>query len=308
MTTKMLIKVGTVGPLPQYQDGDVVVAPSERRIKLGHIERLCHVKLVRKRRDGKRPMNSLPRHLMEATRQYKFTRNGLRVERTTYFTIDANGGIVRLAEPTVELIPAYQIDVRAYLKNRLKRERHQIFGADGSEFWYGGGKDFSHRQLDKVWDVIEAETSERRTMATYRRWHFSETERRQFLVVPTNTAITDAEEKQLARIHTELDPDWTEPTDEAPEQPFIVIRKRRRMLAYENESLGVELADIRDAQKMLDLDVAVDHKTRITRKGNVTDEQKRRMRKRLNREEEAAVRPGSFERETDVGANRNIPE
>ena len=49
---ELLLKVGSNGPDPEYQDGDVVCAFNERRILCCHAEMICHVQKVELNSEG----------------------------------------------------------------------------------------------------------------------------------------------------------------------------------------------------------------------------------------------------------------
>ena len=84
---ELLLKVGSNGPDPEYQDGDVVCAFNERRILCCHAEMICHVQKVELNSEGLNPEDCLTRWMLEQFSQFKFERvSDTEVKRTNTLT------------------------------------------------------------------------------------------------------------------------------------------------------------------------------------------------------------------------------
>ncbi len=152
---ELVLKVNSKAGSESFKDGDILHCWTNRRIKCIHAEVICNVMKFGFTGDGRRP-ESLARKFRQHTFQYRMDRvNRTEVLRTNLIT---------LAQDTISNVPngnGEYIHVQAFLDRQLAYNRHTIFGPIGSEFWFGGRKDFGHTKLDLVWNDIETDTPER---------------------------------------------------------------------------------------------------------------------------------------------------
>ncbi|TWU12845.1 hypothetical protein CA54_16710 [Symmachiella macrocystis] len=153
-----------------YLDGDTLQGFSRLGIRRVHAENICGVGKMRRTREGLLPTNCLLRKYMQRVRQYRFER--------------VSAGVVLRKDlrsrgrDNAEEMP---MDVRQYLRRRLRKADNLIFGLTGREFWYGGSWDFSHSAFDGVWGDIETDSNERE--ADHTEWPFTPADKREHLVV-----------------------------------------------------------------------------------------------------------------------------
>ncbi len=146
----MIIKVGTRGPDPDWQDSDTIMVRTWNQTRRFHAEHLAHPKNMFGGVGVRRLLGETGRLAwLEKARQYRFERqNATEVKR------------VLLSDMTEEIFGPSQIDVESFVQRRLKHPTHQIFGNAGSEIWYGGKTTVDEPTLDTVWAEIESLTSE----------------------------------------------------------------------------------------------------------------------------------------------------
>lgn len=148
-----------------YVDGDILCAFNSRSIACAHAQHICHYKSAIRNRDGLIPKSIVTCDWFELTHQYRFERISVReVRRTNLATLAEEIFSDKLNER------GEAIDVPLFIARRLRRANHYLFGAVGSEVWYGGHKDFSVAKLDAVWSAIETKTRHVRTNLQFARW------------------------------------------------------------------------------------------------------------------------------------------
>jgi hypothetical protein len=161
-----------------YQDGDIICAPNDRRIKQVHAQHICHPGKVGFNRDGLRPAGSLPQLYAENVWQYRFNRVSM-------------AEVIRTELATQKETPVEGIDVVAYLRRATAAENHMIFGTAGSEYWDGGRKrPASVADLATIWSGIEARTPYRE--ADYTRWPWSDYELRGWFAIAVDDFTDEA--------------------------------------------------------------------------------------------------------------------
>lgn len=139
----------------KWQVGDVVCAFNDRRIGAVHASHICHVMKTPLTYDGLRQSNSLADKMQSITYEYKFSRDGDYCIRE-----DKNGNKEILGQTPNDRNEYIYVDL--FIARRLQHPRHRIFGKAGSEYWYGGNQDWSVAVVDKIWEMIETETTLRR--------------------------------------------------------------------------------------------------------------------------------------------------
>jgi hypothetical protein len=178
-----------IGPGSNYEDGDIVCAFNNRRIRGIHAEQICHIKTIGLNADGLRQINSLPELFQKEVYQYRFER----VSKTEVKRINQ----ITLEEEIISNIPNAKrehIYLDEFLTRRKKNPNHRIFGTAGNEVWYGGITDVSNIRLDNIWQKIEERTEHREV--NHKDWPCSDQELRHFFVVPTDD-FDDAQADEL---------------------------------------------------------------------------------------------------------------
>lgn len=237
----IILKIGSVGPDPAWQDGDCVCAFSDRRILCCHAEHICHPWKHSRTRDGLRP-DGLPRQFHEITHQYRFER----VSRTELkrVTIATGAEEILSGKPNAA---GEAIDVEEFVTRRMREKapdggpRLAMFGLPGAEVWYGGTIDVSPAKVSAVWDAIEAQTTNLR--ANHGLWPLGTLDKRHFLPLRLD-AFDDATAEELHAAEVEMDPDGNE----------ALLRRRKHRVQWRDvlSSVGVAEADVLDRNKETD--------------------------------------------------------
>lgn len=248
----LLLKVGTRGPDPDWQDGDIMCAFNQRSIHCCHAQHICHPRLAERDGGGLIVESALLRNWYEVTHQYRFERISNREIRRV--------NLLDQTEETLSNQPNAQgqaIDVPLFVRRRRQKPDHCLFGEDGREYWYGGRKDMSAPRIATVWDAIEAKTELRRTDAQFTRWPAGQQELRSHLFVRTED-FDDATTEELLAAETEL---------QGEEE--VTLQRRQNQVDWERD-LGLTPAvrdSIRDRNAAVDLrEVQLDRQTVVRRK------------------------------------------
>ena len=231
---ELLLKVGTRGPDPDWQDGDILVAPNDRRISQVHLEHFCHVRRAGLTRDGRRP-DGLARIYREAVYQYRFDRvSNTVIRRTDLWTGDEQlfSDVPRVVDGQFQ-----HIHVSEFITRALDHSGHGVFGTPGAEIWYGGLKDFAASKLDHVWP--EVEDREKIKRADYSLFPWGAEDLKQHLVLK----VDDFDD---ARVATMLAEDRDKITNQT-------IRRRTSKVDWRTLDLGVDARDIDDPIKAVDI-------------------------------------------------------
>lgn len=182
---ELLLKVGTVGPDPRWQDGDIVCCFSDRIISQRHLDILAHPRHLP---PGRRAVDSHCFDYFDAVCRYKFERiSALEVRRTdrVLSTVDVVSKTPNAA--------GERINVATYVRRHLATPNHKIFGASGREIWFGGKRDYSAAVLDGVW--TRAEARDGTLKANFPEFPITARERRHFLPIsiddPTDAEVFD---------------------------------------------------------------------------------------------------------------------
>lgn len=211
---QLLIKVGSSGDDPQYQDGDIVESFSEERVLRMYAEQLC--------------VDWLREHYLEAISLYKFQRVGSSVERYNLVTgsMDVLGAVPNAA--------GEYIDVEMFLSRKS-----ETFGESGSEVWFGGNSGASY---GAVWDKIEDLSALRR--ADFHHWPVTDTEKRHFLPISCCGTGELSHGTACSRLESVYSDD---------EEPTLV-KKRRWFVPYWDlsDSLGIDVDVVRNPNAAVD--------------------------------------------------------
>lgn len=211
-------------PDPAFQDGDIIHATNQRRIRDVHAQHICHKRNAGFQPNGLRLVGTLIESRLAAVMQYKFERISAReVRRTNFLTLD-----VDVLSDTPNAGGEY-IHLVEYIQRRLRHPTHLMFGAPGREVWYGGNTISTNANLDKVWQEIEAKTAHRE--ADYTRFTWTDAELKNYLTITVDD-FDNAERAELEESVYDL---------KDPDNP-ILMQKRKRMVDWQNV-LGLSAGD-----------------------------------------------------------------
>lgn len=207
-----------VGDGAGYQDGDILCAYNSRRIALVHAQHIC-------------ASGALLEKLLERSYRYRFQRTGEftleRIDLRTSETVEYSN------KPDSE---GQHIDVPLFISRRKRQPNHKIFGAPGSEYWFGGEW---QPDTDAIWNEIENRSAHRR--ANYTLWPLGEQEKRSHLALAVDD-FDDAEAELLTAPRQRIVGDVVE-----------TVAKRARRVDWRALSLPVSRTDIEDRTKAIDI-------------------------------------------------------
>ena len=244
---ELIVKVKSDGSNPYYQDGDVIEAMSLGRIHLAHAEMICHPDNFGFNTNGTRDLNTLLHKFQEATHTYKFERiNSNDVKRTNLLTGEEDI-LNTVPNAEGEAINAYK-----YISRRLKSPRHKIFGASGSEIWYGKMRNDAEVFVPVAWNHIETESDNLQN--NHNSWPFTDLEKRHFICI--NTSGRSYTGDSFTRVElsggtvTERVLSATEdiPEDAPDDYEVVTLAKRQWFVPYWDLSsqLGHSIDDLRN--------------------------------------------------------------
>lgn len=226
-------------PDPAYQDGDIIVAMNDRRIKDVHAQHICHHKNTGFNSSGLRPPISLLYEYLSRVYQYRFdVVSKTEIKRTTL-----SNSMEEIISDKPNVSGEY-IDVGLYLERQLSNPNHLIFGSPGSEFWFGGDINADHTALDLIWQEIENRTIFKKIDHTH--WPFTPIEMKSNLAIKVDD-FTDTESATfvLPIFKTGIDP-----------ETYIgnPIEKRRKYQVpwKDSANLSPMISDIMDSSKTVD--------------------------------------------------------
>ena len=250
---EVLIRTHTTGPDPLGQDGDIVVACSERRIKCVHAEHICHFKNFGFNPNGLRPY-SLTQQFLERTREFKFER----VTPAEVLKTPLRSG----SQPyIVGWRPNKQgeaMDVRQYVARRLNHPQHLMFGTPGHEVWYGGRTFVEDADLNLVWqDIFEALSLREED---HRQWPWSDIEKSHFLALKTDF-LNDVEAEEFIQPEREQSG-----TDELGNPVYHIIQKRKNYIHWQGlPLLGHSEQNVKDQTKIIEARSRAYNKNQVIR-------------------------------------------
>jgi hypothetical protein len=233
---ELLLKIGTVGPAPAYQDGDIVVALTDRRIGQVHLDHLCHVFNYGLNKDGWRPLDTLAQKYRESTHQFRFERLD---EKTVLRTNILTGAKEEFGEKNNK--KKEHIYVTEYLARQLGHPGHCIFGDKGREVWYGGTIDTSVKTLDSFWPLVEDELHVKK--ADHILWPFSDHELKHFLALKVDDFGDDMAGKYVAPVYEARQDNL----------PLILLKKRQHSTAWKSLDLGVSITSVESKATKTDI-------------------------------------------------------
>lgn len=236
---ELILKIGNSINPKGYQDGDIIEAFNQRRIRKCHAEMICHVQYSGFKPNGFRP-NGIAKKFRELTYQYKFERISEKEIKRTNLTSDDTEVFSNVPNAKGE-----QIDAELFIKRRLRHPKHATFGATGAEVWFGGNKDFSSMSMDKVWGMIEADTQEREV--NYLLWPLTEREKQVYLAIGVN----DFSDMKLSEVLQPLEKQIG--VDKNGDPIMELISKRKNYVSWQGLSLPETAARIQDKNIAIDI-------------------------------------------------------
>jgi len=246
----VLLKVGDEHA--EYEDGDIIAALSDRRIKHVHSAALCHKKHADRRSNGLIVNDSLTHDYCKQIYEYRFerlSRDELRITRLP------DGSTIRIksGEPFTGFDGREQhMEIEEFVRRRRhsddSRDHLPMFGEDGGEIWYGGRCDFSETTLDTIWDAIEQKRDVARTDSDFQLWPFGHLDIHHHLPVRVDSMTeSEAQEWIQPKYKRNSDGDLVLDEDGSP----IVEKKRKHYLPWRDilDDLGVTESEVLDRGK-----------------------------------------------------------
>lgn len=233
---ELLLKVGDSESHAGYRDGDIVCAFATDHILKVNAQTLMSAPVILDSVSGLNPSGTLLELVCEISSEFRFVREADTVTRTSLAT----------GEQTVhDATTPESIHVDAFLKRRLKHPRHRIFGDTGSEYWFGGTREFSAAD---IWSVLEQHSDHVRE--DYRQWPFTCAERSHFL--PISCAGYGGHEDDIS--HPTAQQRCAPVTEDTGTPEPIDIAKREWFVPYWDLSntLNLTVDDVRDNQQIID--------------------------------------------------------
>jgi len=236
---ELILKIGTTGVDPDYQDGDILAAFNVQSIKRCHAEMICHYRNAGFTKDGLRPNTSLYKVWAEAVSQYRFERTG----RQTFKRI------LIATETEVPLTGSEQMDVELFIKRRLLHPKHRICGTLGREVWYGGKETITPAALNTAWAAIETTTPLREV--NHRLWPLGTQDKRSHLALAVDDfSKGEAEEFIKPEIEPGTIPD---PSDDGDLRVPVILRRRLHDVDWKSLTLSKSVASIEDKNMSIDV-------------------------------------------------------
>ena len=234
---ELLLKIGDDPQPDRYRDGDIVSAFSTDHIMIVNAETIIRRLSRLHDTSGLNDSGSLLEEFSELSSEYRFDRSNQSVTRTNLIT-----GEVTIHDRKTE----ESINVDQFLRRRLRRPDHKIFGTSGGEYWFGGSRDFTSSEL---WDLVENHSDNIRS--DFQSWPLSTTERSHFL--PISCAGYNGNESDISTptAHERTNPVLEESESLSPE----ILARREWFVPYWdlNQTLSIDLDDVRDSEKVVDI-------------------------------------------------------
>ena len=228
----------SVNPLG-YHDQDASIVYNGRDISEHHIKRILDHRSDAAARSSVTNLLVLGTHFEDffiQTHENRFRRVGF--DACERFNLRTREAKIVTSIPDTD---GEFMKVSEYVNKRRRRKDHRLFGDNGSEVWYGGHQDFSNAVLNRLWGIIQGSTSERRIDNEF--YPYSINEFRKNLILPFED-MTDAEKESL------LESDYDDPSDLIGRE---MTRKRKRKIVFRDLSLGVEIEDVENRSKKVDV-------------------------------------------------------
>ncbi len=237
---ELLIKVGTNGLDPAWQDGDVLHAWNNRHIEYAYLSNeLCHPWNATPNGDGLIDTGTIYEDLKRHTYRWKFEQLAEKTFRETNLVTLATRDITDDPEAT---------NIKKWLNRQLRKTNavnggtyFPLFGITGAVVWYKREGNTSQPQLNLVWVDVEAKTPERQV--DHQNSNLGQGDLKRILAVNTtnfNQATKEIYETQIV-------------DDTDPENTFLVKRRTHLVPYWDIGGLKNHLTDIRDPNIVVDL-------------------------------------------------------
>ncbi|MCH8292396.1 hypothetical protein IH992_14995 [Candidatus Poribacteria bacterium] len=271
---EIVLKVGSSGPDPQYQDGDIVSVFNNLAIDYVHAQHICFPRAIEQRfanktSDGLLPIGGLEHFFCKTIFQMEFERISLLEVRAkdlqtleefvdgprgwfpkrklTGWGVSTDG----LAQRNRNQVTEYFFDLRPGgthndVPDSIKRSRNSngklIFGTPGNEVWYGGRMIRTATTVAEVWTEIELKTSLRK--GDFTDFPLQDGDKKGFLAL----TVDDFDEVERASL---IASDIDETNLDNP----ILLKKRKQFVDWKNLTgiSGSTIARIEDRDQVVDL-------------------------------------------------------
>ncbi|MEM8973618.1 MAG: hypothetical protein AAGD43_16285 [Pseudomonadota bacterium] len=213
-----------VGAASGYEDCDVLCAFNDRRISQVHAEHIASPKLrpdlnprIGSADRGFIVRGTLAEVMCSQVFRYRFERQS----KTAVKRIDLITKQEVIIDGTPRIIDGKRqaMDVELFIKRRILKDNHGIFGNEANAVWYGKARIPGKANLSDVWDRIEDEAKLMRSDHTL----FPLTERERAVHLPIAFADFD---DATASAHVSPLVDETD-----PDNP-VTIKKRSKLIEY----------------------------------------------------------------------------
>jgi hypothetical protein len=160
---ELIIKVGTNGPDPAWQDGDILHAWNNRDIEWQYLKNdLCHPWKATLNSDGLIDLGTIYEDLLRHTSRFKYEQISVNtVTRTNLVTLETED-INEVPNANGETL-----ELQKWLNRKMAHTNpvnggtvFPLFGATGAVVWYHKEGNTSQPVLNALWVDIEAKTSE----------------------------------------------------------------------------------------------------------------------------------------------------
>ena len=225
-----------VGDTPSYKDCDILCAFNDRRIQHVHAQHICNSD------------SELCEMFREKMCQYKFQRvSKNEIKRITLATEEETiFGNVPIVDPTKPHLGEITMAVQQQISEK-KKIKGYLFGAIGSEYYYGGRSDLSPACIGDIWNEIEERTSNLR--ADHALWPMSLKEKRFYYQI----SVDDMTNQECADL---CEPDID---NSDPDKPIIIKRRKKFVDFHTNTGASSETLI-----KIMDRDIPVDLRSKFT--------------------------------------------
>lgn len=247
---EILVNINHNTDIDQYSDGDVIRCFPPEEILVTRAQTICNAANFGFNSHGLRELGTLLEKYQQKTSKFKFIRlNSNNVLKRNLIT----GEEIVVSNTANE--EGERIHTEAFLKRRLARPKHKIFGnSQGREIWYSNSIYLINRMdlVDAIWNDIETETGILKADNT--RKHFTRTEKRNFLVLDC-TGFIDNEYKDISMgTAVERSNSVINPIGDNEDQEYEILAKRRWNIPYFDlaTELGIDINKVRDPSKLVD--------------------------------------------------------
>ena len=246
---ELMLVINPTGQDPKPTDGDCLDAFNNRKIKWMHAQHISHARNMTFTSDGLRPQNCLCRKVQESIYEKKFERiSKTEVQVTNLWTNEIN---------IYSDITNPHIYVEEHIKNRMSSDSHTVYGLKGKEFWFGGKTNVSLPKVDLAWTHITNDTGEVSTDSKYELWGAGRKDLKSYLFIKINDFLDSVAEDLLVSetIHFDVSDQHGR---KDPQR--VKLRNRKKRVIYDSLGLPVDINDIRDRSKTVDIrrDVTLD--------------------------------------------------